>query len=144
METDCKKMIFIQIVSLLFIILFVYASISKLLDFENFQAQLGQSPIVSNFTGIISYAVPVSELALSLLLSFPRVKLFGLYGSFTLMVMFTAYIHIILNYASNIPCSCGGILEEMGWKEHFIFNCFFVAIAAAAILLYPLKKPSTL
>ena len=87
METDCKKKIFIQIVSLLYIILFVYASISKLLDFENFQAQLGQSPIVSNYTGIISYAVPVLELALSFLLSFPRFKLFGLFGSFALMVI---------------------------------------------------------
>jgi len=144
METDCKKWIFIQIVSLLYIILFVYASISKLLDFENFQAQLGQSPIVSNYTGTVSYGVPVLELALSILLSFPRLKLVGLYGSFALMVMFTAYIYIILNYASNIPCSCGGILEEMGWKEHFIFNCFFVVIAAGSILLYPSKKPSTL
>ncbi|WP_366788858.1 MauE/DoxX family redox-associated membrane protein, partial [uncultured Flavobacterium sp.] len=134
METDCKKRIFIQIVSLLYIILFVYAAISKLLDFENFQAQLGQSPIVSNYTGVVSFAVPAIELTLSILLSFPKLKLFGLYGSFALMVMFTAYIHVILNYASNIPCSCGGILEEMGWKEHFIFNCFFVAIAAGAIL----------
>ena len=39
----------IEIICLLYILLFVYAAVSKLLDFENFQVQLGQSPLLSAF-----------------------------------------------------------------------------------------------
>ena len=38
-----------QIVSYLFIVLFVYASVSKLLEFQDFQTQLGQSPLLGAF-----------------------------------------------------------------------------------------------
>jgi hypothetical protein len=29
-----------------------------------------------------------------------------------------------------LPCSCGGILETMNWKEHLVFNLVFVCLAA--------------
>ena len=54
--------IILETISLLYIMLFVYAAVSKLLDFENFQVQLGQSPLLSAYAGFISYAVPVIEL----------------------------------------------------------------------------------
>lgn len=137
---SCTNRIIIEVTSYLFILLFVYAAVSKIIDFENFQAQVGQSPLLSAYTGIISYGVLIIEILIAILLSVPKLKLSGLYGSFTLMVLFTAYITIILNYSSNIPCSCGGILEAMGWKEHLVFNCFFVLLAAVAILLHPFQK----
>ncbi len=51
------------------------------------------------------------------------------------MVMFCAYIYIILNYSASVPCSCGGIIEKLGWKEHLVFNLFFVLLAVAGWLL---------
>src|SRR3970040_1025074 len=57
------------------------------------------------------------------------------------MVMFTAYIFIILNYSPFVPCSCGGILEKMGWKEHFIFNFVFIILAAAGIMILATVVP---
>src|SRR5690606_7657944 len=50
-------------------------------------------------------------------------------------VMFTAYIVIILNFTEFIPCSCGGVLEDLGWTEHLIFNIVFILLAAVGILL---------
>jgi len=52
------------------------------------------------------------------------------------MVMFTAYIFIILNYTSFVPCSCGGVLEKLGWQSHLVFNLFFVFLAVLGIILY--------
>ncbi|KGO93647.1 MauE/DoxX family redox-associated membrane protein [Flavobacterium subsaxonicum] len=125
----------IQIVCYLYIILFTYAAVSKLLDFENFQVQLGQSPLLAAFAGFVSIVVPSLELLIVTTLVIPRFKLSGLYASFSLMTMFSAYIFIILNYSSSIPCSCGGILEKMDWKQHLWFNIFFVIIAGIAITL---------
>ncbi|MBP1222349.1 DoxX family protein [Flavobacterium sp. 1355] len=124
----------IEMASVLYMSLFVYAAASKLLEFENFQAQLGQSPILGAYTGILSYAVITSELILAVLLAFSKTRLFALYSGFGLMAMFTVYIVIILNFSSNIPCSCGGVLENMGWKQHLIFNIFFIVLAFSAII----------
>ncbi|SHN11971.1 MauE/DoxX family redox-associated membrane protein [Flavobacterium xinjiangense] len=122
-------------ICLLYILLFVYAAVSKLLDFQNFQAQLGQSPLLSAFTGIVSWVVPIAELFIALLLIFPKYRLAGLFSAFSLMVLFTTYIIIILNFSSFIPCSCGGILEKLGWTEHLIFNIGFILLAVIGTLL---------
>jgi uncharacterized membrane protein YphA (DoxX/SURF4 family) len=124
----------ITIISYLFILLFIYAAVSKILEFKNFQAQLGQSPLLSAFTGFISYAVLTVEIIIAIALSIPKVRLFGLYAAFLIMVMFTAYIVVILNYSSFIPCSCGGILEKMEWKGHLFFNIGFCILAVFGII----------
>ncbi|MGV3460264.1 MAG: DoxX family protein [Flavobacterium sp.] len=123
------------IISLLYILLFVYAAVSKILDFENFQIQLGQSPMLSAYAGIISWMVPAFEIAISLALLYQRVRFFALLGAFILMIMFTTYIIIILNFSSFVPCSCGGVLEKMGWKEHLIFNIGFVLLALIGLII---------
>lgn len=117
-----------------FILLFFYASISKILDFENFQVQIGQSPLLSAYAGIISYSVIIIELLIVVCLCFPSSRLLGLYASTALMSAFTVYIYLILNYSDFVPCSCGGILEKLGWKEHLIFNAVCVVAGISAVL----------
>lgn len=58
---------FIQtLICYLFIILFIYAAVSKLMDFENFQIQLAQSPLLSAYPGFVSYAVIIVEIVIVL------------------------------------------------------------------------------
>ncbi|MFP3596902.1 MauE/DoxX family redox-associated membrane protein [Chryseobacterium sp. SIMBA_029] len=123
-----------------FALLFCYASISKALDFENFQVQLAQSPLLSAYAGFISYAVIVVELIIASLLCFKQTRLWGLYCFLGLMSAFTMYIYLILNYSDFVPCSCGGILENLGWTEHFIFNIFFVVLAVVSILMLEIQQ----
>lgn len=129
------RKITIEIIYFLYILLFVYAAISKMLDFENFKAQIGQSPLLSPFADFISVFVIAAEIIISILLGIPKTKYFALWFATALMSMFTAYIIIILNYSSFIPCSCGGILEKLGWRDHLIFNVVFLLMAAFAIRL---------
>lgn len=130
METIRTK--FVEIVSFFFILLFCYASISKIMDFENFQIQIGQSPMLSSFTKLISYGVLIVELLVCMFLIFPITRKIGLFASYVLMVLFTVYIYIILNYSEFVPCSCGGILEKMGWQTHLIFNIICIVFAGLA------------
>lgn len=127
------KRIISETICLLFVLLFIYAATSKLLDFEHFKIELGQSPLLSAFSDWLSILVPAAEYIICLMLLIPRFKLAGLYSAYVLMVMFTVYIFIILNYTSFVPCSCGGVLEKLGWKEHLIFNLFFVGLSLTAI-----------
>jgi uncharacterized membrane protein YphA (DoxX/SURF4 family) len=137
-----KRAVIIEIISFLFILLFVYAALMKLKDVEQFVAQLGQSPLLMPFADPVSWAIPSLELVVAALLIFRKTRLVGLVASFTLMVMFTAYIVVILSFASHVPCSCGGILEKMGWTEHLIFNIAFVLLAVWGVYLQG-KGPET-
>ena len=119
--------------SYLFILLFLYAAISKLLDFETFTVQLAQSPLFSAYAGIIAWLVPALEIIIAVLLVFERFRIPALFAAFALMVMFTAYIVIILNFSDFIPCSCGGVLEKLSWTQHLIFNAFFILLAGVAV-----------
>lgn len=132
-----KKDLLIEIISAAFVVLFVYAASTKLLDYDKFRLQLGQSPILTGFAGIIVWLIPGVELLIAFMLTSSRLRLQGLYMAFTLMVMFTAYIIVITRFSDYVPCSCGGVLEKLSWNEHLVFNIVFVLLGAIAILIYP-------
>ncbi|MBW4359343.1 MauE/DoxX family redox-associated membrane protein [Flavobacterium taihuense] len=126
----------LEFICLLYLLLFVYAGVSKLLDFENFRIQLGQSPLLSAFAGWVSFLVPVVELVICVFLIIPRLRIIGLFASYGLMVLFTAYIFTVLHYTSFVPCSCGGVLEKLNWTQHLIFNAVFVVLAILALVFH--------
>jgi len=124
-----------DIISVLLVLLFLYAAFSKLLDYEKFKVQLGQSPLLTAFAGWVAWAIPSLEIAISVMLVIPKLRLVALYASFGLMVAFTAYIIAITRFSDYIPCSCGGVLQHMSWNIHLLFNIIFVLMALAGILL---------
>jgi len=147
------RSIIIEIICLLYVLLFMYASASKIIDFENFQVQLGQSPLLSVHAWWISWSVLTIEITIAILLCIPKYKKFGLFAALSLMVMFSIYIFMILHFGSFVPCSCGGILEKMGWNTHLVFNLFFVVLALLGLIMqyrkaeesgYPAKKSLTI
>ena len=121
------------IAGILYVVLFVYAATSKFFDFQNFQVQLGQSPVLTAYANWVSWGIPLVELIIASLFIFPKYVLLAFYASFSLMIRFTTYIIVILNFSDFIPCSCGGVLEKMSWTDHVIFNCVFIVIAVAGI-----------
>ncbi|MDO5970097.1 MauE/DoxX family redox-associated membrane protein [Flavivirga aquimarina] len=137
------KNILLEFICFLFILLFVYAAMSKLLVFDEFKIQIGQSAMLTPFAGIVAWVIPCLEILIALLLVIPRFKLLGLFASFNLMVMFTAYIYVILNFSNDVPCSCGGVIEKLGWTEHLIFNIAFVILAAIGINIINGQKKHT-
>jgi uncharacterized membrane protein YphA (DoxX/SURF4 family) len=129
-----------EIISCLVIFLFVYAAMSKLMEFEKFVIQLKQSPLLSPVATFIAISVPIVEVALVVLLILPVTRLTGLYCSFVLMALFTAYIFIVSRLSNHVPCSCGGVLEKLSWNEHLIFNVVFMMLMAAGIVFHPPRK----
>ena len=130
-----KKKKIVDIISFLFILLFIYAAVSKLIDFQKFKVQLGQSPLLTIYAGWVAILVPLTEVGIALLMISPRYRSAALYMAFSLMVMFTTYIIIILNFSEFVPCSCGGVLEKLPWRAHLIFNIGFIILAILAVLL---------
>jgi len=135
----CNEVI-VEAIYFLYVLLFVYAATSKLMDFRGFKEQLGQSDMLMGFDHLVAWFVPLSELVLALLLLIRPYRLFALYGSLGLMSLFLAYIIVVLNYSDHIPCSCGGVISSMGWETHLVFNICWMGLALIGIVLVTKKK----
>lgn len=117
------------------VLLFAYTAFSKLIALPKFLGQIRSAPIIGPYSGTVIWAVPMAELVVAMLMTWPRTRLAGLYLFVGMMAAFTAYIIYIIRYASHIPCSCGGVLEAMGWGDHLIFNALFILIGSIALLV---------
>lgn len=135
-----KKKVSIEIISTLLAILFIYAAVSKLTAYDTFRVSLGQSPFITSFAGIIAWALPVIEISISFALAFPGVRFYGLYASLFLLSTFTAYLVAMLNFSYYIPCSCGGILASLSWKQHIVFNSVFILLCVTGIHLLAIEN----
>ncbi|MBO9203282.1 MULTISPECIES: MauE/DoxX family redox-associated membrane protein [Niastella] len=135
-----KRTTLIEIITVLNIILFLYTGIAKIMDYSVFKEQLAMSPILSWAATPIAVLLPVVEFAIVLMLVIPRWRLKGLYASFIIMTLFTAYIITMFIVAPEMPCSCGGIIELLSWKGHVVFNSVFVLLNALAIYLQRKEK----
>jgi len=149
------KNIITDTISLLFIFLWGYTALNKLTDFQNFKVQLGKSPLLTDIATPVAILVPVTELILAVILliglSKPKFKRIGLLLSTGLMVAFTTYLVIILNFSYYIPCSCGGIfgegliingkliIQKLSWREHIVFNLVFIIMGIGGTWLANIK-----
>lgn len=131
-----KRKLVIEVLSSLLILLFVYTSVSKWLEFTKFVGQMNNQPFPDWLTPIIVWTLPAIELVISCLLMFTRTQLVGFMASFVLMLLFTMYtLLVLLNVFGRVPCSCGGVIENLSWEQHLVFNLFFVGVALAGIFL---------
>lgn len=122
-------------IACLFFVLFVYAAISKLMDYQTFGNQIAQSAVLAPFANYLVWLVPVLELMIAGLLLSSRTMLTGLYACCTMMMFFSLYIFIILIFADIVPCSCGGVFANIEWKDHLLLNVALVMLAMAGITL---------
>lgn len=122
--------------------LFAYTALNKFFGHDLFIAQLQFYPLLRKAPEFFSWFVPISELLVVLLLVIPLTRKWGLWAALWLLFVFTTYLLYMVITKSNLPCSCGGVLEYMTWKEHIIFNGAFILLCITAIKMvtHPLNK----
>ncbi|SMC88711.1 MauE/DoxX family redox-associated membrane protein [Pedobacter africanus] len=125
----------LEIICWAYFVLFAYAAFAKLFEYDKFVVTMGQSGMLTPYAGFLAWAVPVVEILLGMMLMFSRFRLAGLYGSLSLMTMFTTYIFIVLFVMEKELCGCGAAIEALGWFWHFVFNTVFLVMAAVGIVL---------
>jgi len=137
-----NKRIAVDIIAHLFIILFLYTGISKLMEFDVFQEQLMDSPILAFAAPLVAWGLPITEFIVSITLFIPKYRLRGLYAAFVLMILFTTYVGILLSISTELPCSCGGIMEALSWPAHLVVNIALIGLALSGIILVKKIKRS--
>jgi hypothetical protein len=108
----------------------------KLVDVSQFKTAMFNAPELRPYIRQLTWLIPVSQLAVCLLLIFDKSKRLGYYLSLHLLILFTGYILYMLTvHPHRLPCTCAGITAHMTWEQHFLFNFFFIFITARAIYL---------
>jgi hypothetical protein len=130
-----KRTVIVEIISALFVILFIYTGISKIMEYSIFKEQLAESPVLGPVAPVIAIGLPILEFLLVAMLVVPKWRLKGFYASTALMVAFTIYITALMLFADHLPCSCGGVLAQLSWGEHIVFNSVYIVLGILGILL---------
>ncbi|MBV4357326.1 MauE/DoxX family redox-associated membrane protein [Pinibacter aurantiacus] len=118
-----------EIIAAILVLLFAYTAIQKYIDHNTFLLTLKDSPLFHHIAGLISWIVPITEFGVVSLLLFPTLRKTGLFLAALLLASFTLYIGYMLIFIPNLPCSCGGIISLLSWKQHLVFNIFFTSLA---------------
>src|SRR5690606_34587446 len=126
----------VEIISILYVVVFAFTGLTKLMEGDRFFNNLNNSPILPDLVWlsyIISWVVPTLEIVIALLIAIPRTRLKGLYSALGLMIAFTIYVVGIVFISPYAPCSCGGIITLLSWPQHLIFNVGLIILALVAI-----------
>lgn len=125
---------FSRVIAILMALVFLYAGVSKLFDLNKFNYQLAKSPLIPyGYSENVGWTVILIELVIVYLVYKSNIKL-SLFLSFTMMLFFTLYIGYLLYFSYYIPCSCGGILGNLSWTDHLIFNSVLTLLSGWAYL----------
>ncbi|MGC4038399.1 MAG: hypothetical protein QM764_20715 [Chitinophagaceae bacterium] len=127
----------ISILSNFLIFLFTYTGINKLIHHTLFYNTINIATGIQPISVLIAWAVPVIELMIAIALFMAQIntrftgsklKTYNvelrtpLLASFIIMTIFTIYIAVMLGFSNKLPCSCGGVISELSWTQHLVFN----------------------
>jgi len=131
-----KRQVTLEAIAALLILLFLYAGVSKFLEFDRFIGEMNNQPFPNAWTPFLVWTIPLLEINIAIALMFERTRLPGLIASFILMTLFTLYTgSVLLHFFAYVPCSCGGVIRKLSWPQHMVFNLFFVALSILGIVL---------
>ncbi|MDL5513247.1 MauE/DoxX family redox-associated membrane protein [Arenibacter sp. M-2] len=127
--------VILEAITLLLIILFTYAGLTKLMEGHLFYDNIRNSPVLGGkaMASLAAWVIPLSELTVAVLLVWRRTRMIGLYGALGLMLLFTGYTVAIVFFAPYRPCSCGGVISLLTWEQHLVFNLVLLLLAMMAI-----------
>ena len=136
-----KRQVVLECIAALLILLFLYASVSKFLDFKRFIDEMNNQPLPNSWTPFLVWGIPFVEIAISAALLFEYTRLLAFYASLVLMTLFTIYaIMILAHFFPYIPCSCGGVIRKLTWPQHLALNLIYVALSVLGLVLQRRKS----
>src|ERR1700722_15278031 len=131
-----KRQVVLECIAALLILLFLYASVSKFLDFKRFIDEMNNQPLPNSWTPFLVWGIPFLEVAISAALIFEYTRLLAFYASLILMTLFTIYAPLILtHFFPYVPCSCGGVIRKLTWPQHLALNLIYVALSVLGLVL---------
>lgn len=109
--------------------LFIYTAVSKVYDWQGTKLAMYNQLFPEWMADIMLFLLPILELGIASMLLVSSWRKTALLLSVMLLILFTGYVGWIgLGFAERVPCSCGGVLRSLDWREHLVFNLAFLGI----------------
>jgi hypothetical protein len=122
------------------IFIWSYTGIEKIIRFKESRKAFLNQPMPKEIEEVLAYVVPGVELLLALLLLLSATRWWGYLGSILLLSVFTTYVGLIwVGAFPRVPCNCAGILESLGWAEHFILNMICIGLGVWGLRMENIK-----
>jgi hypothetical protein len=127
---------YIAIIVGFYVLLWLYSSVSKLIDLRTFRHAMSIQVFPKWIGKILVFILPTVEIALAILLLIPSLRRPAMYASLFLMIFFTIYVGgAVFKFYQKNPCACGGLFARLNWKRHFVLNIIITIIGFAGVLL---------
>lgn len=128
------------------LLLFLYTGLSKLGHIQDFSLQLRNSPwhLLSSLSITVAWLLPLAEILIAAMLIWLPTRKSGFIFSTVLFTLFILYISILLGSDKKLPCSCGGIISYLNWKEHLLLNTVLSLLSLAGTYLEHKRKVSSI
>ena len=122
--------------SSLLILVFGYTGLEKFLRFGQSRNAFRNQTFPVELAEILAYTIPAIEVLIALLLLFSITRWWGYLGSILLLTVFITYVGLIwVGAFPRVPCNCAGIIESLGWAEHFVLNLGLIGVAVWGLKL---------
>jgi hypothetical protein len=131
-----KKEIVIEFLSYFFILLFSYAAIRKLIDFQMFKKEISLLFFIKPYAGFVLITVSFLEILVAFLLSISRFRIIGLICAFVLMNLFAGYLISVIEFTKVIPPHFGEIIDYTSLPENLIVTFFLSHLIIFNVYLY--------
>ena len=125
------------IIELVFIGLYTYTALEKLLDFDIWIIKLFKTGFFSlSFSYFLGVGVPIAEFVIVFCLIFQLKFCYQINFFFILVLTLYLIFHHYFSLSEN--CSCGGLLERLDFVSHLLFNIGLLFLSS--VLLYYKKR----
>ena len=125
---------------LILILVWSYTGIEKILDFDQSRNAMLNQPMPNWLEEYLAFLIPGIELLIALLLLFSVTRWWGYLSSILLLTVFITYVGLIwVGAFPRVPCNCAGIIESLGWAEHFVLNLGLIGVAVWGVRVESLK-----
>lgn len=126
-----RRQTIIEIISSIFLLVFVYIASNNLIHYSSFKSVLGGAPPFVGHVGVAALAIPITAGLVSILLFIPRTRLWGMYGALALTLLFTFYMAWITWFTPN-ACPCDGLLKRnLGFSDKMVVLTWLLAAGLA-------------
>jgi uncharacterized membrane protein YphA (DoxX/SURF4 family) len=127
--------------SYLLAFLWTYTGLDKLIRFEQSRKAFHNQTFPPELAEILSYAVPITEIILAILLVLNISRWWGYLGSILLLTVFITYVGLIwVGAFPRVPCNCAGLIDSMGWTAHMILNLNLLILAIVGLWIESKKE----
>ncbi|MBF8457241.1 hypothetical protein IV494_08600 [Kaistella sp. G5-32] len=123
----------VTVLAYFFVVVFIYATVQKVFDFETFSNQLNVAPQLGSYGAMVASLIVILQVLIVVLFCWRKSRFFGFSITVVMLGIFSIYMAVIL-LQKTLPCECLGIIKGLNWKQNFAFTLFLLLIGVMGLL----------